>query len=228
MSSRLSSFAQRRVPAGFRVVSRMGVCLLTAVLLLGSAHATPGEQAEKYSNISLHDDARPAISYALVRAEHGTVFSGHSDELKKARAYRRQHDGSYLWFRDGDQHYVVDDVASINKLAELWQATQPFEQQLQPLDDEMENYGRDMEDLSDEREDLRDDRYERRGDAGYHAQMAALDERADELSSKMESLGDRMEALGAQIEQLSRTADEQTVTLIHEALANGLAKPISP
>lgn len=222
MSPSILSPARRRR----RFTSRIGACLLTSLLLLASAHAEPRDSDGQFSNVSLHDDGRPGISYALIRTGNGTVFSGHSNELKQARAYGRRHEGNYLWFRDGTKHYVIDDAASVAKLTELWQATAPVEQQLEPLEAEMEGYARDMEDLSAERDDLRDDRHERNGDTDYRAQMDRLDESSAALSNKMELLGDRIEALGEQIEQLSRAADEQTLTLIREARSNGMAKPV--
>lgn len=55
--------------------------------------------------------------------------------------------------------------------------------------------------------------------------MEALGRRMDELGKPMDALGERMDALGEEMDVLSAKAEKETLQLIDDAVAKGLAKP---
>jgi hypothetical protein len=55
--------------------------------------------------------------------------------------------------------------------------------------------------------------------------MEALGRQMDEAGKPMEALGEQMDVLGEQMDKLSEQAERDTLSLIYEAMAKGLAKP---
>jgi len=52
-----------------------------------------------------------------------------------------------------------------------------------------------------------------------------LGRQMDEAGKPMDALGEQMDALGEQMDKLSTQAERETLSLIDEAMAKGLAKP---
>jgi hypothetical protein len=55
--------------------------------------------------------------------------------------------------------------------------------------------------------------------------MEALGAQMEEAGKPMEALGKQMEGIGAQMDAVSKQAERETLRLIDEAMAKGLASP---
>lgn len=212
--------------------------LLLLMLMLGPV--TPpatlaAERAEPQSPaVSIVDGPQQAVSYALVREHGGTVFVGQQDELMLFRRHKPQLENrtgdavarpqtasDYLWIRDGDTCYVIDDPVLLTEVLSLWRSVEPHEQALEKMSVEMQHYTEQLE--------LHAARLDSAMADGEPVNIAALEafERVSEpLQAQIEPLGEQMAALGKLIEAGSDTAHQRTVALIQSALASGAATPV--
>ncbi len=95
------------------------------------------------------------------------------------------------------------------------------------LQREMDALGKQMETLSaqmDEQARVMDTHSERL--EARMRPMEALGRQMEEAGKPMEALGEQMDALGEQMDKLSEKAEKETLALIDEAVAKGLAKPV--
>jgi beta-lactamase regulating signal transducer with metallopeptidase domain len=240
-----------------------------------------------------HGSDRP---FAIVRkGREGFIMSGSTDEIDDIKAVRQGLDRDFVWFRKGNQAYVVVDPAIVDRAAQAWADTDKLDERMEALDAQMEVHDRKMEAL-----DARMDQVSDRGTdpameaaskrmealaqqqaalgakqaklaaAMVHAgeqeqqrlsqEMDALSDQQDALSRQMdaqsavleaqsermeqqmkpmeelgrqmeeaskpmEALGKQMEALGEQMDRLSERAERETLQLIDDAVARGLAEP---
>ena len=247
------------------------------------------------NRIHLHD-ARSGASYALVRkGRDGYTMSGSSDDMGDIEAARRSLDGDFLWFRKGDQAYVVVDPTVVDRATHAWAGTEKLGNRMEALGREMEVHGEKMEGLGEQMEqlsanadnpameaaavrmetlgrqqqalaskqaeleatmikadDARREQLSREMDSLSRQQdalsqqmdaqsevmdaesarmeqrmkpMEALGRQMDEAGKPMDALGRQMDALGEQMDQLSAKAERETLQLIDDAVAKGLAKP---
>ncbi len=202
----------------------LGVGLCTAALASDGAANTAqtGQNADEApSSLYVHMAVRkaPPISYALVRQRNTTLFVGASQDLRLAQRYRKQAAGDYLWIRQGEQQYLLDDKAMLEKLLAHWQPLEQSEQemaalekQLQPYTDELESYAEELETITDVAVDI---------DTAELAETEAL---MDALQEKIEPISEQMEQVGQHIEALAEQAHQQTLVLIADAVQNGQAR----
>jgi bla regulator protein BlaR1 len=59
------------------------------------------------------------LPFVLLRADGNTIMSGNTDDVERARRHRRAGE-PLLWFRYGNQEYVVRDAGVLREVEELW------------------------------------------------------------------------------------------------------------
>lgn len=247
------------------------------------------------NRVHLHDGH--GSTYALVRkGRDGYTLSGSSDDADDIEAVRRSMDSDFLWFRKGDQAYVVVDPATIDRATRAWADTEKLGGRMEMLGQQMEVHGnkmealgkqmeqlsaphesnpameaaaarmealarqqqglaakqaglaagmvkandaqkdqlsRQMEDLSRQQDalsqqmDAQSDVMDAEGERMEQRMkpMEAISRQMEEASRPMDALGKQMDALGSQMDRLSAQAERETLQVIDEAIAKGLAKP---
>lgn len=257
--------------------------------------AAPAAVARKGNHVRMHDD-RKGPSFALVRKGAGYTMSGSSDDTDDIEAARNSTGSDFVWFRKGNQAYVIDDPATVARATAAWAETEKLGTRMEALGSEMEVHGRKMEALGRQMERLSADDAESAAMKAAGARMEGLGRQQEQLASKqaklalamidadvarqqqlsremeqlstqqeslsrqmeaqsrvmeaesvrieqrmqpmealgrqmdeagkpMEALGEQMDALGEQMDKLSTQAERETLSLIDEAMAKGLAKP---
>lgn len=189
------------------------------LLLLGSTAYTESTQAETlrgFHHLTVGDGESSELSFALIREKGGDLFVGHTRELKAAKSLGK---GTYLWAKQGAQHYLIDDPAIIKEVEALWQPLSVPEAQMEKLEKQMEEFTSIMEihqtefEAITEVEGVHDPEMMRE----FEAEMAKFEEHIEPISKQMDAAGEN-------IEKLSEQASEQTRALIEEAITAGKAK----
>jgi len=258
-----------------------------------AAAGSSKSQPPAHVRIDRHDD-RP---FAIVRKDSdGFIMSGSTDEIDDIKAVRSQLGRDFVWFRKGDQAYVVVDPDTVERAARAWAESDKLDGRMEALDAQMEVHDRKMEALEAQMDKLSDvdDESPAMQEAGRRmeefgrqqeilgdkqaslaeamadadaaererlsAEMDALSKQQDALSRQMdaqskildaesarmeqqtkpmealsrqmaeaskpmEALGKQMDVLGRQIDALSEQAERETLRLIDDAVARGLAQP---
>lgn len=205
----------------------LGASLCSVVLagdsLPGSVSTTDAPDDDSTSlHIAMSVSHRPAVSYALIREHDTTVFVGASRELRQVNRLQKNRAGEYLWIRQGDNEYVLDDAAAIAELHQRWQALKAPEQQMATLEDQLEPYTEQLEAQADELQAAT----EQWGDGVDHQRVDTLHEKMQALHEKIEPISDQMQSLGQTIETLADDAHQFTLQRIDAAVQGGLVKPL--
>jgi len=131
--------------------------------------------------------------YALVHAnkENITVSATHQD-LSKIENARRTVKGDFIWFRDGDKTYLIQDPATIAKADEAWVPVNRIGEKMDAHGKKMDAQGKVMDALGRQMEKLGRDTEGK----------AQLD--MDRQQRLIERVGRQQEAIGRRIEQAAR------------------------
>lgn len=205
----------------------LGASLCSVVLagdsLPGSVSTTETPDDDDASlHIEMSVSHRPAVSYALIREHDTSVFVGASRELRQVNRLQKKRAGEFLWIRQGDNEYVLDDAAAIAELRQRWQALKAPEQQMAALEDQLEPYTEQLEAQADELQETT----EQWGGGVGHQRIAGLQEKMQVLHEKIEPISDQMQVLGQTIEALADDAHQFTLQRIDAAVQAGLVKPV--
>ncbi|HEX4909307.1 MAG TPA: hypothetical protein VFV64_00935 [Permianibacter sp.] len=219
-----SPFINLRLPLR-RLLLGAGLC---SVVLAGDS--VPGsapmsdrpDDGDSSLHIELSVSHRPAVSYALIREHDTTVFVGASPELRQVNRLQKKRAGEYLWIRQGDNEYVLDDATAIAELRLRWQALKAPEQQMAALEDQLEPYTEQLEAQADELQAAT----EQWGGGVDHQRVDKLHEKMQALHEKIEPISDQMQTLGETIETLADDAHRFTLQRIEAAVQGGLVKPV--
>lgn len=249
----------------------------------------------KGNHMRIRDGHRDA-SFALVRKGAGYTMSGSSDDADDIEAARSSVNGDFVWFRKGDQAYVIDDPATVDRATAAWADTEKLGTRMEALGSQMEVHGKKMEALGRQMEQISAGHAESAAMKAAGARMEGLGRQQEQLASKqaklalamidadearkeqlsremeqlsaqqetlseqmeaqsrvmevegerieqrmqpmealgrqmdeagrpMDALGEQMDALGEEMDKMSTQAERETLSLIDEAMAKGLAKP---
>jgi beta-lactamase regulating signal transducer with metallopeptidase domain len=247
------------------------------------------------NHMRMHD-GHGGASFALVRKGAGYTMTGSSDDTDDIDAARSSINGDFVWFRKGDQAYVIDDPATVSRATAAWAETEKLGSRMEALGSQMEVHGKKMEALGRQMEQISAGDAESAAMKAAGARMEGLGRQQEQLASKqaklalamvdaddarreqlshemeqlsaqqetlgeqmeaqsrvmeaeserieqrmqpmealgrqmdeagkpMEALGEQMDVLGEQMDSLSAQAERETLSLIDEAMAKGLAKP---
>lgn len=190
--------------------------------LLGFATYIDTSEAETlrgFHHLTTDDGETSKLSFALIREQGGAVFVGHSRELKGAKS---QGKGTYLWAKQGEQRYVIDDPEIISNVEALWQPLSVPEKEMNELEKQMEEFTSVMEIHQAEFEAISE--VEGIPDPEM---MREFETEMNRFSEKIEPIGEQMEVVGKNIAKLAEQASAQTRALIEQAIQSGKAKAIT-
>jgi hypothetical protein len=171
--------------------------VVTAVLLFASPSSA---QPKRDGWVLIHGDSQSV--------------SGSSSDVNRALATRKGHE-DLLWFRRGNQAFVVRDPHVIARAKALFAPLDVPSAKMEGLGRVQEALGRRMEKLGARMATAVNDpdRMERLG-----AHMEAL-------GAQMERLGKEQELLGKEMERIAKNAERRIDDLIDEAWRTGKATP---
>ena len=178
-----------------------------------------------------HGDA----SFALVRKGAGYTMSGSSDDTDEIDAARSRISSDFVWFRKGDQAYVIDDPATVGRATAAWAETEKLGTRMEALGSQMEVHGKKMEALGRQMEKVSAGDAESAAMKAAGARMEGLGRQQEQLASKqaklalamidagetrkeqlsreMEQLSAQQEALGRQMEAQSRVMEAESARI---------------
>lgn len=200
--------------AGFCAAALAGDGVPASAQVINDAAKTP---PSLYFNVTVR--GKPATSYAFIRQRDTTIFVGASKELRQAHQFRKHATGDYLWIRQGEQQYLLDEPAVLATLLQHWQPLQAPEQEMAALERQLEPYTEQLEDHADELDALTED-----WAVSDRDEIAKLQEQMQVLQEQIEPITEQMELMGQQIETLADQAHQQTLSLITFAVQSGQAR----
>lgn len=123
-------------------------------------------------------------AFALVRKGEDVTMSmsGTTDDMRALETARQGMDGDFVWFRRGDEAYVVTDPSIVERVNAAWRDSSELGEKMNALGREIEVQGKEM--------------------AGYAAQMATL-ATTHAPSPTMRQAQDRMQALAEEQQLLA-------------------------
>jgi beta-lactamase regulating signal transducer with metallopeptidase domain len=185
---------------------------------------------------TLHlDGKKHGDSFALVRGTGDEMHMwGSIDDIDSIKAARNGVNGEYLWFRRGNQAYIVTDPPLLARALEATRETDEPERRMAELEAQMEPHDRKMELLEERMDALSDDSEPTPRAVAAERQMEILGRKQEELARRQEKLAQRqedaegdeeliaqlarqMDALGDQQDELGRLMDEQAKVMDEES-----------
>jgi beta-lactamase regulating signal transducer with metallopeptidase domain len=185
---------------------------------------------------TLHlDGKKHGDSFALVRGTGDEMHMwGSIDDIDAIKAARKDVNGEYLWFRRGDQAYIVTDPALLARALAATRETEEPGKKMEALGELMEPHSRRMEMLGKRMEELADDmeptpravaaqrtmedlgRQQR--ELGREQRELARQQRvADDDEALQAQLARQMDELGQKQDELGRQMDEQAEVMDEES-----------
>jgi len=187
-----------------------------------------------HGTLHLDDDRKHGDSFALVRGTGDEMHMwGSIDDIDEIKAARTSVNGEYLWFRRGNQAYVVTDPALLARAHAATRETGELDKKMEALDAQMEPHSQKMELLEERIDRLSEDTEptpramaaERRMD-DLGRQQGELGRQQRELASRLRATDDealqaqlsrQMDELGEKQDELGRQMDEQAAVMDEEA-----------
>ena len=197
------------------------------------AHAAAAPHARGFARID-SDATREA--FAIIRdGTDGMIMSGSTRDTNAIEAARARLDGDFLWFRRGEQAYVVVDPSLVARAEAAWRDSNALGTQMEALGHEMEGHGAKMAALGGQMDQLAGAHQpspamreaqermqalaeEQQQLAGQQQKLARDMRKADDvqreaLEAKSERLSDQMEAIGAQMERQGEVLERESAQL---------------
>ena len=184
---------------------------------------------------TLHLDGRKhGDSFALVRATGDEMHMwGSIDDIDAIKAARTSVNGEYLWFRRGNQAYIVTDPALLARARAATRETEELDKKMEELDAQMEPHSRKMEMLEERMDALSedfettpraiaaqrrmDDLGRQQGELGRQQRELASRLRAADDETLQAQLGRQLDELGEKQDELAGQMDEQAKVMDEES-----------
>ena len=152
----------------------------------GSAATQTVAVTETPADIKAGETKSARDSYALVIAgKNGLLLSGSTDDIDRIEAARKSHAGDFLWFKRGQNAYIIQDPAILADAKAAWKDSDALSAEMDTISKEMDKHSHAMDEIS--------------------RRMDAVSGHGATSSAAMESLGSGMATLGTQQERLSRS-----------------------
>lgn len=186
------------------------------------------------NHMRIHD-RHGGASFALVRKGAGYTMSGSSDDTDEIDTARSSISGDFVWFRKGDQAYVIEDPGTVSRATAAWAETEKLGTRMEALGSQMEVHGKKMEALGRQMEKVSAGDAESAAMKAAGARMEGLGRQQEQLASKqaklalamidaeetrkeqlsreMEQLSAQQEALGRQMEAQSRVMEAESARI---------------
>jgi len=161
-------------------------------------------------------DGSDKQAYVLVQGgREGVTMSGARGDRMRVEDLRAKVKGDFLWYRDGDKAYLIQDPALLAKANEAWAPVNQLGEQMDEQGKKMDVHGKVMEALGRQMEALSRD-----AEHGAAAQDLKKQERAiEKLARQQETIARRMERVGLQMARdqsdAQREARQQQMDQLH-------------
>jgi len=156
--------------------------------------------------------------FALVQG-NGSTITGDDSDKQRVKALKRSVQGDFLWFRDGGKEYIVQDPATLKRIADAWAPMKALGAEMGGQGAEMGRHGASMGALG-AKMALAAVTFD--GD-----KMEAIGKEMEDAGKPMEESGKKMEAIGKRMEAMQERAERNVRVEIAGALRNGTAKPVT-
>ncbi len=166
-------------------------------------------------------------SYILLSGgERGaTMMSGHTDDLKRARALQ-QGGAPLLYLKRGGKAYVVRDAATLEKARAIFKPQEELGRQQAALGSRQAALGSQQAALGAQQAKLALRHATSRGSDDTARAQDALGKQQAELGERQGALGEEQAKLGERQEKLGREARASFRALVADAVRRGLATPV--
>jgi beta-lactamase regulating signal transducer with metallopeptidase domain len=140
---------------------------------------------------------RDGSAYAIVRNgnDHMTVSANRKD-LANVAALRRAVSGDFIWFRDGDKAYLIQDPALIAKVRQVWEPADRIGAQMDEQGKKMEQHSKVMDAIG-----ARLEAAARDSASGPERDMARQHRAMEQVARQQEAIGRRMEQIARELER---------------------------
>ena len=189
-----------------------------------------------------HAQEVTSSDYALVRGEDAITLSGDMDAVDDIQVARGAIGRDFIWFRRDGETRVIDDPATVARVAEAWRPVEALGPKMEAIGEQMQAHGERMEAIGERMEAVTEEFEDMPGMDGsvegsarlaaheerleaVHARLEALGREMDLAARPMDALGRQMDALGEEHERHAKVAEREMKALIDEAVGRGLAKP---
>jgi beta-lactamase regulating signal transducer with metallopeptidase domain len=176
--------------------------------------AVPAQPAKPSHRI--HKDGNDKQGYVLVHGgREGVTMSGTRGDAVRVDDLRAKVKGDFLWYRDGDKAYLIQDPALLAKVNEAWAPANQLGAQMDEQGKKMDVHGKVMEALGRQMEALSRD-----AEHGAAAQDLKKQERAiEKLARQQEAIARRMERVGMEMareqSEAQRASRQQQMDQLH-------------
>lgn len=198
------------------------------------------------SHVEIDTDESAANGFALFDGDSITM-NGNSRDIVMARGLRK-HDEPLLWFRRGNQAYVIRDAALLARAKALYAPVTALGREQGKLGGRQGELGgrqgglgAQQGELGRQQAELASEQAELAANTDRQPRMAALQSRLQALQTQQEALahqqaelgqqqaalGEQQAALGKRQAEASAQASQGMSKLLDEALAKGLAQPVA-
>jgi beta-lactamase regulating signal transducer with metallopeptidase domain len=179
-------------PAAPAVPAMPAIAAAPAMPALRAVPAIPAVSPMRIQHMSI-SDRDTGLSYALVARDNDRmIVSASRKDLARVADIRRAIKSDFIWFREGDKSYVIQDPALVAKANDAWGPSNRIGAAMEEQGDKMEVHGKVMEAIGAEMEAKT-----RIAEGGPSADV-------ERVQRKMEEVGRQQEAIGRRIEQAAR------------------------
>ena len=223
----------RHVRVGSRLLFPLLGVVAAGIATYAWAQVGDGEPSTTVHGTLHLDDRKHGDTFALVRSADDEMHMwGSIDDIDEIKAARRSANGEYLWFRRGNQAYIVTDPALLARAREATRETEELDKKMEALEAEMEPHERRMEVLEERMDALSedvettpraiaaqrqmDDLGRQQGELGRQQRELAARLRDSDDATSQEELGRQMDELGEKQDELGRQMDEQAAVIDDE------------
>ncbi|MQA41040.1 M56 family metallopeptidase [Rugamonas aquatica] len=152
-----------------------------------------GAQSYRFDHATFSGRDGQRSGYALVHANKESItVSASRTDLNKIETARRTVKGDFIWFREGDKTYLIQDPAAIAKADEAWAPVNRIGEKMDAQGKKMDAQGKVMDELGRQMDKLGHD-------VGDKIQLDM-----DRQQRQMDRIARQQEAVGRRIEQAAR------------------------
>jgi beta-lactamase regulating signal transducer with metallopeptidase domain len=148
----------------------------------------------KVPRISTADDSK---GYAIVRAnKDSSTVSANTSDIRKVSSLREKVKGDFVWFRDGDKTYLIQDPALMAKIDAAWAPVNSIGEQMDAQGKKMEAQGKIMNAIGEEMNTAAHafSRHAEREGEQYERQMEQVAREQDKVARRIDKAAREMGA----------------------------------
>ena len=182
---------------------------LPAIPALPAPPPKPPKPA-KVPRVASGDDSR---SYVIVRGGKDTMtVSANTRDIRNVSRLRERVKGDFLWFREGDKTYLIQDAAVLAKVDAAWTPVNTIGEQMNEQGKKMEAQGKIMDALGEQM-----DAVAHKAEAGTERDMQAQQRKMEQVAREQDAIARRIERASR---ELARDSSEEKVRAFQKQQAS--------